>query len=93
MTPKSCTEALGSVSENSCFFMVSEEYKKFHLPQKRITTHGSLAHLDANGIIGDRKISNLRETLRRGICVVYVQAIRETPRRAKFPRKMGDENM
>lgn len=73
--------------------MASEEYEKFHLPQKRIMMHGSEAHLDANGIVEDRKISNLRATLRRGICVVYVQAIRETPRRVKFPRKMGDENM
>lgn len=31
ITPKSCTDALGRVSENSCLRMASEECKNFHL--------------------------------------------------------------
>lgn len=37
--------------------------------------------------------SDLFATFTKGICVVYVQAMREAPKRDKVPRKTGDENM
>lgn len=92
MTPKSWTDALGRVSENSCFRITSGECTKDHL-QGRDNYLLTKSKSNSSSCKISRNKPDLLATLTMGICVVYVHAIRDAPSRANVPRKTGDVNM
>lgn len=98
MKPKSWIDALGRVSANSCLLMDPAECEKDHLQIQFKNSFrwskSSSKHLQLKRAT-DFQINqtDLLATLTRGICVVYVQAMRDAARRANSERNSGQENI